>query len=84
MFWRHSDFEVTCERESTVILILAKKAGATDMNTKTPKPREVEVVRSDYQPTKKELKEDVRVEATFKVAVDALCQSVELRYIDTL
>ena len=50
-----------------------------------PKPqpkREVEVVRSDYQPSKSELNEDVRVDATFEEAVDALTKPVSIRYIE--
>ncbi len=46
------------------------------------KPREVEIVRPDYQPSKAELDSDVRVDATFEEAVDALCDSVAIRYVD--
>ena len=52
----------------------------------TPKPtvprRDVEVVRPDYQPNKAELEEDVRVNATFDEAVDALTKPVSIRYVD--
>ena len=47
-----------------------------------PKPREVEIVKSDYQPNKAELEEDMRVDATFEEAVDALTRPVSIRYID--
>ena len=47
-----------------------------------PKAREVEVIRSDYQPSAAELEEDVRVDATFAKAVDALTKPVKLRYVD--
>ena len=50
-----------------------------------PKPqrkREVEIVRSEYQPSKAELNEDVRVDATFEEAVDALTKPVSIRYIE--
>ena len=50
--------------------------------TEKPEPLEVEIVHPDYQPSKAELKEDVRVEATFDEAVDALAQPVKVRYID--
>ena len=47
-----------------------------------PKPREVEIVHPDYQPSAAELEEDVRVEATFDEAVDALTRPVSIRYVD--
>ena len=40
------------------------------------------IVRPDYQPSAAELKEDVRVEATFDEAVDALTRPVSIRYVD--
>lgn len=46
------------------------------------KPREVEIVKSDYQPSKAELEEDMRVYATFEEAVDALTQPDRIRYVD--
>ena len=48
----------------------------------SPKPRDVEIVRPDYQPSKAELEEDARVEATFDEAVDALTRPVNIRYVD--
>lgn len=50
--------------------------------TGKPKPGEVEIVRPTYQPSKAELEEDMRVEASFDEAVDALTQPVRIRYID--
>ena len=47
-----------------------------------PKAREVEVVRSDYQPSAAELAEDARVNATFDEAVEALTKPVSIRYVD--
>ena len=47
-----------------------------------PKPRGVEIVHSDYQPSAAELEEDVRVEAMFDEAVDALTKPVSIRYVD--
>ena len=51
-------------------------------DTKRPPPREVEVVRPTYQPSRAELEEDMRVEATFEEAVQALAQPVRIRYIN--
>ena len=53
------------------------------MSKNKPFPRKVEIVSPDYQPNKAELEEDARVEATFEEAVDALCQPVTIRYVDT-
>ena len=50
------------------------------MNDKL-KPRNVEVVRLDYQPSKAELEADVRV-ATFAESVEALTRPVRIRHID--
>ena len=53
------------------------------MTTETCEPsREVEIVKSDYQPSKAELEEDMRVDATFEEAVRALTDPVRIRYID--
>ena len=46
------------------------------------KPRGVEIVRPDYQPSAAELEKDVRVGATFDEAVDALTKPVSIRYVD--
>lgn len=46
------------------------------------KPRTVEVVRSTYQPSKRELESDARVPASFEQAVTALTKPVKIRYID--
>lgn len=50
--------------------------------TEKAKPREVEIVKSNYQPSKAELEADIRVNATFDEAVDALTKPVRIRYID--
>ena len=47
-----------------------------------PNAREVEIVSPDYQPSAAELEEDVRVDATFDQAVEALTQPVKIRYVD--
>ncbi len=49
--------------------------------TKKRGPHEVKVVHPSYQPSKAELKEDVRLDATFEEAVDALAQPVSIRHI---
>ena len=50
---------------------------------KPPKlpPPEVKIVRPSYQPSKAELEEDMRVDATFDEAVKALTRPVRIRYI---
>lgn len=50
------------------------------MNEK-PEPREVRIVYSDYQPSKAELEEGPRVDATFEEACDALVQPVRIRHV---
>ena len=45
-------------------------------------PREVEIVESSYQPSAAELNEDMRVDATFDEAVDALAMPVMITYIE--
>lgn len=52
------------------------------MVAEKPEPREVEIVHPDCQPTVAELNQDMRVDATFDEAVDALTNSVKIRYID--
>ena len=47
----------------------------------TKRPKDVDIVHSDYQPSKAELEADMRVEASFEEAVEALCQPVQIRYI---
>lgn len=44
-------------------------------------PRMVDVVVPTYQPSKGELKEDVRVRATFDEAIAALARPVVINYI---
>ena len=50
--------------------------------TDKPKLREVEIVNPNYQPSAAELAEDVRVDATFDEAVEALAKPVTIRYVD--
>ena len=41
----------------------------------------VEIVRSDYQPSKAELEEDMSIDATFEDLMQVAVQPVEIRYI---
>ena len=50
-------------------------------NAKQPEPQEVELVHPSYQPSKAELEEDLRVDATFDEAVQALVRPVKVRYV---
>ena len=45
------------------------------------RPREVLIPHHDYQPSKAELEADLRVDATFEEAVDALAQPVRIRHV---
>ena len=49
--------------------------------TDKPKPREVEIVHSSYQPTAKELREDLRLKGRFEDAVKALVRPVIVRQV---
>lgn len=52
------------------------------MTTETRKPpRDVEVVHPSYQPSRAELEEDMRVNATFEESVRALTRPVRIRHI---
>ena len=46
-----------------------------------PKPREVEIIHPSYQPSAAELREDLRINATFEEAVKALVRPVKIRYV---
>ena len=54
------------------------------MAKKSKPRREVEIVSPSCQPSKDELEEDLRVNASFEEAVDALTQPVSIRYIHRL
>ena len=45
------------------------------------KAKTVEIVQSGYQPSKDELEADLRVDATFDEAVEALTKPVNIRYV---
>lgn len=46
-----------------------------------PEPVEVELVRSTYQPSKAEREEDLRVDASFEEALDALVMPVKIKRV---
>ena len=46
-----------------------------------PNPPKVEIVHPNYQPSKAELEEDMRVNATFEEAIQALTRPVSIRYL---
>ena len=46
-----------------------------------PKPREVKLIHPSYQPTKAELEEDLRVDATFEELTAAVVRPVKIRYV---
>ena len=48
---------------------------------KKPQPREVEVVHPSYQPSRSELREDVRVDTSFEELAKAVAQPVKVRYV---
>ena len=43
--------------------------------------RTVEMVRSDYQPSKAELEEDVSIDSSFEELMQAAVEPVEIKYI---
>ena len=50
--------------------------------TKAKKPKTVELVKSEYQPTKAEQKEGLRVDASMEAVADAILKPVNFRWID--
>ena len=51
------------------------------MNKKS-EPKTVELVRSDYQPTKAEQEEEFQVDASMEKIADAVLSPVNVRWID--
>ena len=54
------------------------------METKQSPPqkaRTVEIVRSDYQPSKAELEADMSIDASFEEIMQAAVEPVEIKYI---
>ena len=48
---------------------------------KQPPTRTVDVVDPSYQPSRKQLREDLRVDATFEELSKAVIQPVKIRYV---
>ena len=53
----------------------------TESREKPAEPPVLELMHPSYQPSKAELEEDLRVDATFEEAVQALAQPVKIRYV---
>ena len=49
--------------------------------SKKPQTRTVDVVHPSYQPSREQLREDLRVDATFKKLSKAVVQPVKVRYV---
>ena len=47
------------------------------------KPRDVNIVHPSYQPNWAELREDLRVDATFEELAKAVVRPVKVRYVKT-
>ncbi len=45
------------------------------------KPKIVELVKSTYQPSRAELREDLRLQGTFKEAIQALVKPAKIRKV---
>ena len=45
-----------------------------------PSPREIEIVHPSYQPTRAELREDLRLDTTFEELTAAVVRPVKIRY----
>ena len=44
-------------------------------------PRQIKIVRSDYQPSKAELEEDMSIDASFEELMQVVTELVETKYI---
>ncbi len=51
--------------------------------TKKPQPRAIDVVDPSYQPSRAELREDLRINATFEELTKAVIQPARVRYVKT-
>ena len=51
------------------------------MKPKHPKPRELRLPHHTYQPSRAELREDHKVDATFEEVVEAVLRPVKIRYV---
>ena len=56
----------------------------SSLTDETAMPKEVELVHPTYQPSKAELEEDARVDATLDEAVKALVKPVKIHYVKPL
>ena len=61
--------------------ILIPSSDELIMKPKRTKPREVELPHHTYQPSRAELREDTRVDATFEEVVEAVLRPVKIRYV---
>ena len=52
------------------------------MSKTTQKKRKVKIVNSSYQPSKAELNEDMRVNASFDEAIDALVKPTDIEFVE--
>ena len=50
-------------------------------NPPPKKPRTVEIVRSDYQPSRAELEEDMSIDASFEGLIQSVAEPVKIKYI---
>ena len=46
-----------------------------------PEPRKINLIDPSYQPSRKELREDLRVNATFEELTAAVVRPVKIRYV---
>ena len=60
---------------------LKKEALIPVKDPPSKKPRTVEIVRSDYQPSKAELEEDVSIDTSFEELAQVVTEPVEIKYI---
>ena len=52
------------------------------MSKRKPKSNTVEIVKPDYQPSKEELEEDMRVDLNFEELTQAVLQDTEVKQED--
>ena len=51
------------------------------MNPQNTKPRDIELPHHSYQPSRAELREDHKVDATFEEVVEAVLRPVKIHYV---
>lgn len=52
--------------------------------TERPQPRTLDVVDPSYQPSRAELRENLRINTTFEELTKAVVQPVKVRYVERL